>query len=423
MSLSLALAESGRRSAAPQEIERLRVLSLCNVAAAIGDLGSATPLVRNAGTAPNVAAERARRYAMAFHARTQDDFYAPGRVHVGAIVLPVAIALADEVDEERFFAALVAGYDLTCRVSSAYSAEAQARGMRPSGFFGPLAAAATAAAARDLDVGQTTNAIGLAAVMSAGTNQAWVSGTDEWLLEVGAAARSGIEAVELTLAGARASDESLEGRAGWARAFFGDEGAERLKDTVARADSGLMEVAIKPYPVSGIAQVLTWLGTKAHAEVSSPAKIEARVSSAEYGYPGSSNVGPFKGRSDALMSIAFCVACAATDGYVGIERLEKPNDETVAGTLAKVTVVPDEKLGEGEAVLEVTDEAGERHSFPGNDRELLFRSWDEIDIVDLAARSEAGQVQVERAAAAVLDTDCVVLAMMLDELTLVEAVR
>ena len=392
MSLSEALAERSRRDPSSGEEQRLRVLTLANLAAAEGGLGSATPLVEFAGSRPEVAAERARQLAMALHARTQDDFYPAGRMHVGAIALAVALALADEVDE-RLLQCLTSGYETICRVSAVYSADAQAKGMRPSGMFGPLGAAATAAAALRFDQTETANAIGLAATMSAGTNQAWISGTDEWLLEVGAAAAAGVQAAELTAAGARASKQALEGDAGWARAFFDDPGASRLAAALAVEGSALAEVAIKPYPVSGIAQVPTWLGCEARPAAGERVEsARCEVSEAEFGYPGSANRGPFEGRSDALMSIAFCVAAGLADGVVGLERLEAPNE--LSELVGRVDVGAAGDLVEGEARLQLTLAGGERRESRARAEEVLFPDWDELEVAELARRSEAPEETV-----------------------------
>jgi 2-methylcitrate dehydratase PrpD len=385
LSLSLELAELARRGPDEAERERLRVLSLTNVAAACGELGSVGPLIADAAGRPDVPAERARRLAMAFHARTQDDFYPAGRMHVGAIALPVALALGDRVGE-RLLEVLTAGYRVICAVSATYSADAQARGMRPSGMFGPLGAAATAAAAYELDAEATAAAISLAATMSAGTNQAWVAGTDEWLLEVGAAARAGIEAVELVLAGARAAADGIEGRAGWARAFFDDDGASRLAARLTAEEPGIAGVAIKPYPVSGIAQVPTWLGCRAHA-AELPRAVRVEVSEAELSYPGSANRGPFRSRSDALMSIAFCVATGLADGIVELARLESPND--LAELVARVEVAAAHDLPEGAARITVDSSDGARTELRGSEDELLFPPLQGLDCTELASRSEA----------------------------------
>ena len=51
---------------------------------------------------------------------------------------------------------------------------------------GAVGAAACASVALGLDLDGTANAIALAAARSGGTNQSWISGSDEWMLELGA---------------------------------------------------------------------------------------------------------------------------------------------------------------------------------------------------------------------------------------------
>ncbi|MGH2948066.1 MAG: MmgE/PrpD family protein [Solirubrobacteraceae bacterium] len=397
MTLTKALAQRALEPPAEPVRDQLRLLTLGNLAAAAGDLGAAGRLIERLLPADHRSpADAARRWGMTLHARTQDDFFPHGRVHVGAATLATALALEDAVGD-RLLECLAAGYDVMCRVSAAYSGVAQRRGMRPTGMFGPLGAAATAAVAMNLGEDGVANAIGLAATMSAGTNQAWLSGTDEWLLELGAAARAGVEAGELTAAGATASPQALEGAAGWARAFFHDDGARALAERMEEV-SGVLDVATKPYPVSGIAEVPTWLACRAHLDLqgAAPDSIAVGVSEAEATYPGSANRGPFRSRSDALMSLAFCVACGITDGLVPLGRLERPGDAGLAHVIERVELQPRGDLAETEATLTVT--AGDRCiEIRGAGADVLYPSWHGMDADSLAARNEAGAGLVRNA--------------------------
>ena len=338
--------------------------------------------------------------AMQLHARTQDDFHPSGRCHVGIAALAPTLALADRVGD-RTLQSLAAGYEVMCAVASVYSAIAQRRGYRPTGMFGPLGAAAAAAVAIGLDRDGIANAIGLATTMSAGTNQSWASGTDEWLLELGAAARAGVDAALLTEAGATASPVAIEGPAGWARAFFDDAGAERLIASLAEQRSRIVEVATKPYPVSGIAQVATQLGCDLHGAVNgdAPQHIVVTMSEAEVAYPGSANRGPFRSRSDALMSVAFCVACAVKDGFVALERLENPNDADLGVLIDRLELTPDASVPETEASIELAV-GDSTHRVAGEAATLLFPGWNGVEAKPLARRSEADADSVARARAA-----------------------
>jgi len=396
------LTDRALRPITERETDALRTLTLSNVAAAVGERGSLAELSRqlplDAARAPG---DAAFLFAAQLHARTQDDFFPEGRVHVGAIALAAVLALADEA-EDRTLECLAAGYRVMCDVAAVYSAEAQRCGLRPSGVFGPVGAAAAASAALKLSPGQTVNAVGLAAAACGGHNQAWISSTDEWVLEVGAAARAGVEAALFTLAGARAAPEAFEGRAGWAAAFFGDPGAERLAAHLAGPALDARMVAVKPYPVSGIAQVPTALACALHDEIGSPRLVKVRVwmSPVELAYPGSANTGPFASRSGALMSVAFCVACGLLDGTVRLNRLDNPGATDLAGLLALIDVAADPGLTENESRL-VIDVDGAELVRTGRAAGLLYPGWKDLgtDVAGLATRSEAELAVVEKALA------------------------
>ena len=326
--------------------------------------------------------------AMAMHARTQDDFFPGGRAHVGSVTLPTALAMADEVGD-RLLDCLLVGYRSMCLAARPYAGEAQRRGYRPTGFFGPFGAAATAAAASQSTGEELTNCLGLAAVMTAGTNQAWLAGSDEWLVEVGMAARSGIDAIALSRAGARAADDALEGDAGWAHAFFHDAGAVRLDASLGLLLSLATEMAVKPYPISGIAQVPAYLACAAHREIdgATPIRVVVRMSVAEADYPGSRNRGPFAGRGQALMSVAHCVAVGLADGRIDLARLEDPTG--LSALTDRVEVVADSSLEDMQVAMTITAPDGRENTSTASGRDLLFPSWHQVDPSDVAHRSEA----------------------------------
>jgi 2-methylcitrate dehydratase PrpD len=391
VTLAQELADRALYGPALADVDRLRALTMCNLAAAAGELGAMGQLIESLPLDRGRPADAAYLYGMRLHARTQDDFYPAGRAHVGAVTLAAGLALAD-FSEMRLLESLSAGYEVTCAVSAPYSAQAQASGLRPTGVFGPLGAAASAAVALDLGRDGVANAIALAATLAGGTNAAWLAGSDEWLLEAGGAARLGVEAALFTRAGAHASPQAIESRAGWARAFFGDEGAKSLVAALGEAESGIGAVAIKPYPVSGIAQVPTHLACEASRGLSGETLPQAkiRISEEEARYPGSANTGSFVSRSDALMSVVFCVACGLLDGTVRLERLERPNDAAVLEMASRVELVADPLLEETRAILEVGAN-GNRGATEGRGADLLYPGWARIaaDPAAIAARSEA----------------------------------
>ena len=124
------LAERALEPVSEADADTLRTLTLTNVAAGAGDRGAMSQLLDRLGFDAQRAPDAAFLSGAKLHARTQDDFYPEGRVHVGSITLAAAVALADSVGD-RTLPALAAGYRVMCAIADAHTTEAQARGMRP----------------------------------------------------------------------------------------------------------------------------------------------------------------------------------------------------------------------------------------------------------------------------------------------------
>jgi 2-methylcitrate dehydratase PrpD len=385
----------------PAEQSQLRTLTLFNVAALVGKKGRVGTLL-NSLPLPDDINSRAFLWASRMHSRTQDDFMPSGRVHVGAVTLSVALALGEHVGSE-LLECLAAGYRTVGAVAGVYGSVAQRRGLRPTGVFGPVGAAAVAARAFKMDAAETAAAIGLAASASAGTNQAWVSGSDEWVLEVGAAARAGLEAALFVRAGAIAADEAFEGSAGWGRAYFDDAHASQLSAFLGSDSTDpIAGVACKLFPVSGIAQVATALARSAHTRLENDTieDVTVQVSPDELAYPGSANRLNIVSRSTALMSIAFCVATMLRYGIVRLDALENPRAGGVADIMEKVRIVANPALPDGTSQLNVKTNHSEI-ALEGSAGDLLWPTWDRArkEIAELGERCEAPADPLESAAA------------------------
>ena len=86
----------------------------------------------------------------------------------------------------------------------------------------------------------------------------------------------------------------IEGRAGWAPAFFGDGDAALLAKVVGDDAFGLDHVSVKAFPVSGIAQVPTALASLMGKRFDSrpPERLEIRVPARELNYPAQATGAP-----------------------------------------------------------------------------------------------------------------------------------
>lgn len=377
MTLIHELADIALATAKAPDEEALQARLLWNIAASHGEhdegarFSSAGQSLHSGGNPGSIAF----RIAVAMHARTQDDFYPDGRVHVGATVIPAVLA----VGTDRVIPTIAAGYEVMGLISRTYSAVAQERGFRPTGMFAPMGAAAAAGVALGLDRDELASCLSIASVASAGTNQSWMAGSDEWLLEVGAAARAGAEAAFFAQGGLRGAPDGLEGPAGWARAYFNDVGAARLAAAIEAYEGQIApRVALKPHPVSGIAQVPVAAALKVRAALQGePSAVRVMMSPAECRYPGTANRGPFSSRSDALMSVPRCVALALHNGAVSYRDLVRPLTGREQLLLDKIELVPTPSLGETAVTVSVEDQSQTLQATVIGD-DVLYPTWESL---------------------------------------------
>ncbi|HZE58997.1 MAG TPA: MmgE/PrpD family protein [Burkholderiales bacterium] len=100
-----------------------------------------------------------------------DDVHRAGVLHVGAVVLPALLAVAElkrNVSGREFLAAAAAGYETGPRVGLCMGPEHIGQGWHSGATVGVFAAGAAAARGLKLDAGKTVHALGIAGTQSAG---------------------------------------------------------------------------------------------------------------------------------------------------------------------------------------------------------------------------------------------------------------
>jgi len=183
------------------------------------------------------------------HALELDDVTTESSLHPGVVVIPAALALAEEVGAAAgdFLQAVVAGYEVVLRVGNALNpGSAYARGFHPTGVAGVFGAATAAGCLLGLDAEGLAGALGIAGTMASGSLEYLADGSWTKRLNAGWAAHAGIVAARLAAAGFTAPASVLEGRLGFLHGYTDAPRPERLL-----ADLGeplqIMRVSIKPY--------------------------------------------------------------------------------------------------------------------------------------------------------------------------------
>lgn len=184
------------------------------------------------------------------HSLDFDDTHADSSLHPSAPVVPAAIAAAEMTGAsgKDLLAAIVAGYEVCCRLGNALDPTAHyARGFHPTATAGTFGAAAAAGKLLGLDAVGMASAFGVAASQAAGSLQFLVNGAWNKRYQVGAAAMNGLIAATLAKEGFLGAAEAIEGKHGFLKGYTDNPRTER-------AIAGLgtvyetMNIGMKPYP-------------------------------------------------------------------------------------------------------------------------------------------------------------------------------
>jgi 2-methylcitrate dehydratase PrpD len=282
-------------------------------------------------------ADAAFANAVMAHGLVQEDMHTPSVSHIGVVVWPTLLALAEHASAsgEDFISAGVAGYQVMGRLGQALITKDVARVFRPTGLIGAIGGAAAGARLLRLSEEETASALALAANTAGGLNEWPHVGGDEMFFHPGTAARNAITSVLLAKAGARAAESALDGRAGLFAAYGGAPRAE--------LDLGgaweILDVYHKPAPACNYAQ------TPAQAAFAvlkkfpiQPGQIERVVVKTfpeAIAYPGCDHTGSYRTLLQAKMSIQFVVAATLAAGRLDDAALRDFSDDGEAARLAR----------------------------------------------------------------------------------------
>ena len=185
------------------------------------------------------------------HASDFDDDHRSSTMHPGAAVFPAALSLGERqrCKGSHFIAAVVAGYEVACRVGDAFLGNQYHEGFHPTGTCGVFGSAAAAAKILGLSPKQTVSALGIAGTQAAGLEEWKADGSWIKRLHPGKAAHSGILAALLARKGYTGPATIFEGKYGFLNAFSFDRIYSTDKITHGLGDIFVGHAtAFKPYP-------------------------------------------------------------------------------------------------------------------------------------------------------------------------------
>ena len=290
------------------------------------------------------------------HSFEMDDLHRVGVIHPGAEAIPAADALVrtvGDVDGKRYLTALVAGYEVGCRVAMTGGASQLRRGFHPSATSGTFAAGAAAAKMLRLNSVKTLHALGIAGTQAAGLMAAQHSSMVK-RMHPGRSSQAGVYGALLAAKGFTGIEDILEAPYGGFCSTFCDT------PKMAHLTRGLgqhfetLNVGCKPYPCCGsnhtsIDALKKILHAHPEVHVDNVDKIRirtTRVTRLHVGWPYRP-----KSMTTAQMNLPFCVAALLHDREFFVDQVTEKSirSEAIVKTTKKIEVLEDpefEALGD-----------------------------------------------------------------------------
>ncbi|CAH2604314.1 MmgE/PrpD family protein [Rhodovastum atsumiense] len=278
------------------------------------------------------------------HSLDFDDTHARASLHPGAAVIPAALAAGEMTGATGadVLAAIVAGYEVTCRLALALPVRAHYdRGFHPTATCGVFGAAAAAGRCFGLDGDGIADAFGIALSQSAGSLQFLANGAWTKRFHVGWAAMGGLSAATLATEGFRGAAAALEGRYGFFNAYAPDATPARALEGLG-AEFELMRTAVKPYPSCryGHAGIDAALALRAAhdllpQEIESATYAISHAGMLQLGEPEARKANP-QSVVDAQFSAPFAIACALATGTLGWDSYRLLRDPTIRTLMPKI---------------------------------------------------------------------------------------
>jgi 2-methylcitrate dehydratase PrpD len=194
------------------------------------------------------------------HSDETDDSHAPSSTHPGCAIVPAALAMAERetTDGKALLRAVVAGYDVGCRVTQALGPSfLSGKGLSSHSIGGTFGAAAAGASLANLNPVEVSHALSYAAQQASGV-KAWVQSEDhiEKAFDfAGMPARNGVTAVTLIQAGFTGVADVFQGEQNFLKAYSDNSKAEELVHGLG-SNYEIMRANIKKFCVGSAIQAV-----------------------------------------------------------------------------------------------------------------------------------------------------------------------
>jgi 2-methylcitrate dehydratase PrpD len=286
----------------------------------------------------------------AAHSAELDDIYSPALYHPGAPVIAAALA-ATEIGDRRgdtLIRSVIAGYEISNRIGAAVNPH-HYEFWHTTGTVGTLGAAVAASCALRLTAEQAAWALGHAASLAAGLQQAFRSDGMTKPLHAGRAAEGGLLAARAAKAGLVGSRAMLAGEVGFGRAMSRDVDWRSVVASLSGGET-IAETTFKRFSACGhtfaAADAALELANRPGFAVDAVRTITVRTYAKALDVAG---IAAPKTEFEARFSLPFCVCVALLNGDLASSRTYHAAlcDPKVARLLKRVVLVADPEMSRG----------------------------------------------------------------------------
>jgi 2-methylcitrate dehydratase PrpD len=282
------------------------------------------------------------------HSFELDDLHRVGVIHPGSEAIPAADALvrhARRIDGKQLITAVVAGYEVGCRVGMTGGAAQLRRGFHPSATSGTFAAGAAAAKMLRLNPAKTVHALGIAGTQAAGLMAAQHSSMVK-RMHAGRSAQAGVYGALLAARGFTGIEDILEAPyGGFCSTFIDGPDLSHLTDQLGERFETL-NAGFKPYPCCGsnhtsIDALRKILREHPEVDAENVKKVRIRTTRATKLHVG----WPYEPKSltTAQMNLSYCVAVLLHDREFFVDQVTSKSIRRpdVVATTKKIEVLED----------------------------------------------------------------------------------
>jgi 2-methylcitrate dehydratase PrpD len=282
------------------------------------------------------------------HSFELDDLHRVGVIHPGSEAIPAADALvrhARRIDGKQLITAVVAGYEVGCRVGMTGGAAQLRRGFHPSATSGTFAAGAAAAKMLRLNPAKTVHALGIAGTQAAGLMAAQHSSMVT-RMHAGRSAQAGVYGALLAARGFTGIEDILEAPyGGFCSTFIDGPDLSHLTDQLGERFETL-NAGFKPYPCCGsnhtsIDALRKILREHPEVDAENVKKVRIRTTRATKLHVG----WPYEPKSltTAQMNLSYCVAVLLHDREFFVDQVTSKSIRRpdVVATTKKIEVLED----------------------------------------------------------------------------------